>query len=177
MPHRVTQNRGVAGRFAGGTDCQAARVAAVQPRSRTALHEQTCRCGRLPGVKRRFVELVLIALGIGILVLLYRGPGRGIVRGHVGDVAATMLVYGLIGLAWRARIAVRGSVTMGIAVAIELGQTWWKIDSSAGALLLGTTFDAWDVVAYAIGVAVAIGYDRLRGAAVASPSVPASSGA
>jgi len=113
-------------------------------------------------MKRRFVELALLALAIGITVVLYRGPGRGLVRGQVGDVAATMLVYALISLAWHTKIWVRATVTMTIALAIELGQTWWRPDSSAGALLLGTTFDAWDVVAYVIGTVVAIAYERLR---------------
>jgi hypothetical protein len=125
-------------------------------------------------VKRRFVELGVVALVLGVLVLLYHGPGRGIVRGHVGDVAATMLVYALLGLAWRGRLAVRASATMAIAVAIELGQTWWQFESSAGSLLLGTTFDAWDIVAYAIGTLIAIGWERLSEAAV-SRRDPASS--
>ncbi len=127
-------------------------------------------------MKRRFVELGLVAVVLGVLVLLYHGPGRGIVRGHVGDVAATMLVYALIGLASQARIAVRASVTMAFAVAIELGQTWWKIDSSAGSLLLGTTFDPWDLVAYAIGIAIAVVWERATDAAAASRRDPASSG-
>jgi len=112
-------------------------------------------------VKRRFVELAAVALVLGVLVLLYRGPGRELVRGHVGDVAATMLVYALVGLVSRARIRTRAAITMAIALAIELGQTWWKIDSTAGSLLLGSTFDAWDIVAYAIGVAVAIGFEKV----------------
>jgi hypothetical protein len=49
-------------------------------------------------MKRRFAWLAVMALGLGVAVLLYRGPGRGVVRGHVGDVAATMLVYALLGL-------------------------------------------------------------------------------
>ena len=121
-------------------------------------------------MKRRFVELAGVALVIGLLVLLYRGPGRGFIRGHVGDVAATMLVYALSSLAWRARIAVRATVTMAIAIAIELGQTWWKVDSAAGSLLLGTTFDAWDIVAYAAGVAIAIGYEHVTMASRADPA-------
>lgn len=112
-------------------------------------------------MKRRFVELAAVALVLGVLVLLYRGPGRELVRGHVGDVAATMLVYALVGLVSRARIRTRAAITMAIALAIELGQTWWKIDSTAGSLLLGSTFDAWDIVAYAIGVAVAIGFEKV----------------
>jgi hypothetical protein len=112
-------------------------------------------------VKRRFVELAAVALVMGVLVLLYRGPGREIVRGHVGDVAATMLVYALVSLATSARIRVRAGITMAIALAIEIGQTWWKVDNAAGTLLLGATFDAWDIVAYAIGVAIAIAFEHL----------------
>lgn len=140
------------------------------------VHEQTRRRWRCPEVKRRFAELALVALTLGVLVLLYRGPGRELVRGHLGDVAATMLVYALLGLAWRARIAVRATTTMAIALAIEVGQTWWKIDSAAGSLLLGTTFDAWDVVAYAIGVAIAIGYEHITAAAASRPRPASSSG-
>lgn len=112
-------------------------------------------------MKRRFVELAAVALVIGVLVLLYRGPGREIVRGHVGDVAATMLVYAVVGLLARWQLRTRAAITMAIALAIELGQTWWKVDNAAGSLLLGSTFDAWDIVAYAIGVAVAVGFEKL----------------
>lgn len=112
-------------------------------------------------MKRRFVELAAVALVIGVLVLLYRGPGRELVRGHVGDVAATMLVYALVGLVAPWKLRTRAAITMAIALAIELGQTWWKVDSTAGSLLLGSTFDAWDIVAYAIGVAIAIGFEKL----------------
>jgi hypothetical protein len=113
-------------------------------------------------VKRRYVVLAAAALAIGVAVLLYSGPGRPFVRGHVGDVAATMLVYALLSLAWRAPVAYRATATMAIATAIELGQTWWKVESSAGALLLGTTFDGWDLVAYAAGIAVAVAWDVSR---------------
>lgn len=80
-------------------------------------------------------------------------------RGHLGDVAATMLVYAAISLVSRARIAWRAAVTMAIATAIELGQVYWRIESSAGELLLGTTFDAWDLVAYVAGVCVAVAWE------------------
>lgn len=111
-------------------------------------------------MKRRFVWLAVAALVIGVAVLLYRGPGRSIIRGHVGDVAATMLVYALISLVSRARVAYRAAGTMVIATAIELGQVLWRFESSAGALLLGSTFDAWDLVAYAVGVCVAVAWER-----------------
>ncbi len=72
-----------------------------------------------------------------------------------------MLVYALVGLVSKSGMRVRATITMAIALAIELGQTWWKVDNAAGSLLLGSTFDAWDIVAYAIGVVVAIGFEKL----------------
>src|SRR5207247_2559171 len=94
--------------------------------------------------------LALVACAIGAAVLVYRGPGRPFIRGHVGDVAATMLVFALLGLT-RWSLRTRAIVTMAIALAIELGQTVWS-----GGLLLGSVFDPWDVAAYAVGVAVAV---------------------
>ena len=110
-------------------------------------------------MKRRFVWLGVAAIAIGIAVLAYRGPGRAIVRGHVGDVAATMLVYAVIGRAWRTRRALLATSTLAIAVSIEVGQTVWHAHSMAGELLIGSTFDPWDLVAYVVGVTIAAGWD------------------
>lgn len=110
-------------------------------------------------MKRRFVWLGVAALAIGVAVLLYRGPGRAIVRGHVGDVAATMLVYAMLGMLWRARLAMRAATTLAIAVAIELGQLVWSTRSSPLEILIGSTFDRWDLVAYVLGVVVAIAWE------------------
>lgn len=104
------------------------------------------------------------ALAAGALVLAYRGPGRALVRGHFGDVAATALVYALLwlGPCRRSSRAVRAALAMAVATAIELGQTWWTARGLAGELVLGSTFDAWDFVAYGLGVALAWSYDRAR---------------
>ncbi|HRC54403.1 MAG: DUF2809 domain-containing protein [Myxococcales bacterium] len=111
---------------------------------------------------RRAIWLGLFALGLGLAVLLYHGPGRPLVRGHVGDVAATMLVYALLWLwpARRASAAVRAVGALAIAAAIELGQTVWTGSGLAGELVLGSTFDGWDFVAYLAGVVVALLYER-----------------
>lgn len=112
-------------------------------------------------MKRRFVGLAAVALALGVAVLLYRGPGRAIVRGHVGDVAATMLVYALISLVSKARVGYRAAGTLATATAIEIGQAWWHVESSPTAeVILGTTFDPWDLVAYVIGVIIALGWER-----------------
>lgn len=110
-------------------------------------------------MKRRFLWLGLAAIALGVAVLVYRGPGRSVIRGHVGDVAATMLVYAAFGLAWSARRHVRAVATLAIATGIELGQLVWHTRSLAGELTIGSTFDAWDFVAYIAGVAIAVAWD------------------
>lgn len=112
-------------------------------------------------VKRRFVWLGLAALALGVAVLLYRGPGRAVIRGHVGDVAATMLVYAAISMFWSARMRTRAIATFSIAAAIELGQLVWNARSLVAELTIGSSFDAWDFLAYAIGVGVALAWETL----------------
>ncbi|MFN0248039.1 MAG: DUF2809 domain-containing protein [Kofleriaceae bacterium] len=110
------------------------------------------------------------AIAFGGIVLLYRGPGQPFVRGHVGDVAATMLVFAIVSLvwmrirAWRARAGAdlggRALVTMAIATAIEVAQVWFHATSTAGHLVLGSTFDWIDLVAYAVGVGIAVVWEH-----------------
>lgn len=112
-------------------------------------------------MKRRFLWLGLAAIALGLAVLLYRGPGRGIIRGHVGDVAATMLVYATISSLWTARMRARAIATLALATAIELLQVVWHARSLVGELTIGGTFDAWDLVAYVIGVGVALAWETV----------------
>jgi hypothetical protein len=110
-------------------------------------------------VQRRFVWLAAAALALGLAGLLYPGPGRPFVRGHVGDVAATMLVYaafGFTGWPWRTRIA----ATLVVAVLVEVGQLVWSPlgRSGAAALVIGSVFDPWDLAAYVAGVAVGVAW-------------------
>ena len=113
-------------------------------------------------MKKRFLWLGVAAIALGVFVLVYRGPGRAVIRGHVGDVAATMLVYATLGaIWWRSRMAVRAVIALAIATAIELGQLFWHADSFAGELTIGDTCDPWDTVAYVIGVGVALVWERI----------------
>lgn len=115
-------------------------------------------------MKRRMMWLGALALAIGAAVLLYRGPGRGVIRGHMGDVAATMLVYAVLGLLWQARPAVRAAATLAIATVIECGQMVWRgeevLGATLGELTVGSTFDGWDFVAYVAGVVIAVAWER-----------------
>lgn len=112
-------------------------------------------------MSRRSAWLALAALLLGLACLLYAGPGRAVVRGHVGDVAAAMFVYaafGLTGWSRRARVA----AALLVAVAVEVGQTIWSPAgrSGVGALLIGSVFDPWDLVAYVAGVAVGVAWEE-----------------
>lgn len=113
----------------------------------------------------RYAPLAVAALVIGVAVLMYRGPARPFIRGHVGDVAATMIVYATLGwLLWGklARPGVRAFGAMAIATAIELGQIVWTGTGRAGEIFVGSYFDSWDLVAYAVGTVIAYGYDVIR---------------
>jgi hypothetical protein len=124
--------------------------------------------------KRWFVWLAAAALALGVFVLVYRGPGRAVIRGHVGDVAAAMLVFAAFAaVLTRLSLHVRAIATFALACAIELGQAFWSVSSTAGHLTLGDTCDPWDIVAYAVGVSVAVFWERsavARCAACASPA-------
>lgn len=85
-------------------------------------------------------------------------------RGHVGDVAAAMLVYAAFGLCfpgwtWRAR----SGATLCVAVAVELGQLVWSPlgRSTVGALTVGSVFDPVDLAAYVAGVVIGVGWERV----------------
>lgn len=109
---------------------------------------------------RRFAGLAAAALALGGVALIYPGPGRELVRGHLGDVAATMLVYALFSMVWGVRPWARAAATLAIAISIELGQMTWHGRSFAGDVLVGTTFDLRDLAAYVAGVAVALVWER-----------------
>jgi hypothetical protein len=131
-------------------------------------------------VKRTFVGIGAAAIAIGIFVLVYRGPGRAFVRGHVGDVAATMLVYAIVsmvaGIAHGSRrdaarygtgqrgvmptMGMRALVTIAIASSIEVAQLWWHARSTVGHLVVGSTFDPIDLAAYVVGVVIAVCWER-----------------
>ena len=120
-------------------------------------------------MKRRFLTLGGAALVLGIAVVLYRGPGRALERGHVGDVAATMLVYAVLGVVVRTYWPVRAGATLALATAIELGQTLWHPTSPTVAFAAGTTFDPLDLLAYAVGVVVAVAWERRAPIPIATP--------
>lgn len=112
----------------------------------------------------------LIVIGLGLALRFY-GLGLGlpaVIVKYGGSVLwATMVDLLLIALlphlSWRQI----GGLALAIAVIVELSRlihTPW-LDSFrltlAGALLLGRIFSLWNIVAYAAGIIVGIGIDRI----------------
>jgi hypothetical protein len=110
---------------------------------------------------RRFITLAAGAVALGVVTLLYRGPARELVRGHLGDIAAAMLVYAAVGLAARRwSIGMRAAIAFAFAAAIEFGQLAWDTRSTLAELTIGTSFDPWDLAAYALGTGIGIAWER-----------------
>jgi hypothetical protein len=90
---------------------------------------------------------------VGVACLVYPGPGRVFVRGHLGDVAAAAFVVGILGLVPRPRLGmgVRVASALTLACAIELGQALGVSAPGAVAVLVGAVADPIDLVMYTVG--------------------------
>jgi hypothetical protein len=99
-----------------------------------------------------------LCLLAGLGVLVYQGPGREFVRGALGDVLVIPFLYFGWGIlfphARRARAVGVGllAFTLEFAQLLQLtgpADPWWL------QLILGTTFDPVDLMAYAVGLGAA----------------------
>jgi hypothetical protein len=111
-------------------------------------------------MRRAMVLLGGVALAVGAFTLLYQGPGQPFIRGYLSDVAATMLVYAFLGLLWRTTAARRTLATAAVAAAVEFYQIVGMTPPGIGGVLVGAFPDPWDLIAYAIGVGVALAWER-----------------
>jgi hypothetical protein len=115
---------------------------------------------RQPDSFRRFHLAASCAfLAAGLFVLFYRGPGWRFTRGTLGDLFVVGFLYHLLSLFWRGPAAARASAIAALAVGIELAQ-WARIFTTRSSdplvIVTGSTFDVWDLLAYAIGLALAV---------------------
>jgi hypothetical protein len=103
----------------------------------------------------------LILLG-AVFVLVYRGIGWTYVRGYGGDWLIVQLIYVItrfwIGYRWRYQLA------LGIwlfALLVEIVQLVGSIPRNlATELTIGSTFDPWDMLAYALGLVTVLLTER-----------------
>lgn len=91
-------------------------------------------------------------------MLVYRGPGWRPLRAHGGDVAVIPFLYFALGMVTRWSPASRAWLVGSVALGIELLQTLHLPVGRglAAELVLGSTFDPLDLLAYAVGLALAL---------------------
>lgn len=109
--------------------------------------------------RRRLLLIAATALATGLFVLLYRGPGWLPLRHTGGDVAAGALVLALVGFTRPALATLpRAAFAALIAGSVEALQALNLVGPDAPRwlhLTVGSTFDPNDLVAYALGIALA----------------------
>jgi hypothetical protein len=98
-------------------------------------------------------------LAAGLFVLFYRGPGWRFTRGTLGDLFVVGFLYHLLSLFWRGPAAARAGAIAVLAVGIELAQ-WARIFTTRASdplvVVTGSTFDVWDLLAYAAGLTLSV---------------------
>ncbi|MGW6599460.1 ribosomal maturation YjgA family protein [Streptomyces sp. NPDC055036] len=125
--------------------------------------------------------LVTVGAGLGIRGV---GAGTGAVAKYGGDALYTVLVYTLVVLvAPRVRPLVAGAVALGFSWAVELLQLTsvpaeLAARSVLARLVLGSTFNAPDLLWYAVGALCAglVHAGMVRRGAARSPGAPAAPG-
>jgi len=115
------------------------------------------------------LSLVWAAALFFVLVLLATVGARwGWLRSFFGDVLAVVWVYFVFRTAIAARVWPLALAALGVGLAVELGQylaaAWHlHIPNRALRIVLGSTADWWDVLAYAIGFGAVLAIEGLRG--------------
>ena len=120
----------------------------------------------------RFDPLSLVwavALFIVLALLATVGARWGWLRSFFGDVLAVVWVYFVFKTAIGARVLPLALAALAVGCAVELGQylasAWHlRIPNRALRIVLGSTADWWDVLAYTIGFASVLALEGLRSA-------------
>jgi hypothetical protein len=118
----------------------------------------------------RFDPLSLVwavALFLVLVLLATVGARWGWLRSFFGDVLAVAWVYLVFKAFIAARVLPLALAALGVGLAVELGQflaSAWHlhIPNRALRIVLGSTADGWDVLAYAIGFAAVLAMEALR---------------
>ncbi|MBH9379184.1 DUF2809 domain-containing protein [Pseudomonas aeruginosa] len=113
-------------------------------------------------------SLLLALLLFGLLVLLAPlGRHWGWIRSFGGDLLAVVWLYYLMGSALRAPAAWLASAAFAVGALLELGQylaaqLHWQFSSPVLRIVLGSTADGFDLLAYALGARLAWWLERRR---------------
>jgi hypothetical protein len=107
------------------------------------------------------------AVGLFVLLVLLAtaGAGLGWLRSFAGDVLAVVWVHCVLACVVWLRPPVRPLIALSVGLAVEAGQyvsqqAGWQVTSPVLRIVLGSTPDWLDVVAYVIGFGLACVLER-----------------
>jgi glycopeptide antibiotics resistance protein len=110
------------------------------------------------------------ALGLFVLLVLLAtlGARAGWLRGFFGDVLAVVWLYFVFKTVAAARPVPRALAAFGVGCALEFGQylarlQHWQIANPVLRVVVGSTPDWLDVLAYALGAVVVVAIERRIG--------------
>ena len=102
-------------------------------------------------------SLAIAAVLLVLLILLATlGAGLGWIRSFLGDTLAVIWVYFVLKTVLRAHVLTLAGLAFGMGAFVELGQylageLGWRIPNPVLRIVLGSTADWWDILAYALG--------------------------
>jgi hypothetical protein len=115
-----------------------------------------------------YTAIALVTVALGLVVHANTGGGAAAVQDKLGDALwASMIVWWISALAPRAPLAIRIAAALATCVAVECSQLYHTATLDAvrqttlGHLVLGSGFDARDLLAYTAGVLLAGLLDRV----------------
>ncbi len=129
-------------------------------------------CGQ-PGVNllrfhRGYALATLLVFAIEVLIALF--VRDRFVRPYLGDTLAVIMVYLGVRATLRIGAIPAAAAAFAVAVAVEFGQYFNILDalglrdSQIARVVLGTGFEPWDFVAYAVGALIAVGAELVAAA-------------
>lgn len=107
---------------------------------------------------KTFALISILTFIIGIVLFFV---STGFVRNYLGDVLVVIFLYSLLSSFLDVRPVYKAVVIFVIALAIELLQLFLSVsENAAQQLILGSSFDPWDIIAYIIGLALIVGVNK-----------------
>jgi len=105
--------------------------------------------------------LLLLAAEVAIAIFEF----HEFVRGFIGDVLVIPLLYSFFRVFFKTKTWRIASLTLGIAMLIEVLQifdiyTKFNLENKFLKIVLGSTFDFWDILAYSIGFLLILIFEK-----------------
>lgn len=100
--------------------------------------------------------IVAVVLFVVLVLLATVGAQWGWVRSFLGDTLAVVWVYYCLKTVLRAHVLTLSALAFGMGAFVEIGQYvashfGWRLPNPVLRIILGSTADWWDVLAYALG--------------------------